>query len=395
MFQQLHACQRFRPINHRYLLLIAAIGHNNPSKSKVEATLDPKRRRPQTRRHPHAMDGLALLEAATDNAADDRDDGVRVASLAAVEELRRELRASLRAVENNLRDAGAVTSGYDAAYFLNQSDARESHKQHPPLFRVVSERLVDGAVARSAAQRFDFDPPDNSRASWKILPLGRAMCLEVWYAFDEDCDGAWSHKEFVEYMAAMEQRDARPDMHAIADSGETWRMFVSDSCELNVDLCMTFPGFVAYRESIEAEHPLQNDLEMLNIAVEWPDLAKIRRSKAAFAEYAAAGESSGMVDITRLPFIMAECGLLATRAEIQEAIDQQRRLDKCLRSIRNLKKALRLFGYYQCSDLAFTGPGTTEDPRVCKSSFRRLLFSGWSPSKKSVRERLTRRTSAD
>jgi hypothetical protein len=329
----------------------------------------------------------SLIEVAAGNAADNRDGSARTASLAAVEELRRELRASLRAVENNLRDAGAVTNGYDAAYFLNQSDARES-QQHPPLFRLVSERIVDDAVARFAAQQFDFDPPDSVRSAWKILPLGRAMCLEVWHTFDEDRDGAWSHKEFVEYMAAMEQRDARPDMHAIADSGETWRMFVSDSCELNADLCMTFPGFIAYRESIEAEHPLQNDLEMLDIAVEWPDFAKIRRSKAAFAEYAAAGESD-MVDIARLPFILAECGLLTTRTEVQEAIDQQRRLDKCLRSIRNLKKALRLFGYYQCSDLPFSGPGTTEDPRICKSSFRRLLFSGWSPSKKSVRERLT------
>lgn len=314
----------------------------------------------------------------------EQDDGVRAASLAAVEQLRRELKASLRSVENNLRDVGAVTDGYDAAYFLNQSDAPDS-RGRPMLFRPVSDRIGDDAVTRFASQRFDFDPPDSSRTSWKILPLGCAMCQRIWQIFDEDRDGAWSHKEFVEYMTAVERREARPDMHAIADSGETWRMYANDSCEINAAFCMTFAGFVAYRESIQAEHPLEKDLELLHIVIEWPDLARIARSKMLFTEYAVASDSE-MVDIAHLPYLLAECGLLTTQAELEEAIGRQRQFDKCLRSIRHLKKALRLFGYYQRSDLPFSTPGTTEEPRICKSSFRRLLFSAWSPSIKTVRD---------
>lgn len=317
---------------------------------------------------------------------EDGDDGAQEhrATLQSVEELRCELRASLRAVASNLRETGAATDGYEAAYFLDVDElqCKSAAKKPAALFRRVSEEADDGLVARLAAQRFDFDPPDAHRSAWRVLPLGRALCRKVWELFDEDGDGAWSHREFVEYMTALEEHGPVAYMHAVADNNETWRMFVSDSCEMNVDLCMTFAGFVAYREAIEADHPLEKDLHLLKIEIEWPEIAFISKTKALFDEYAASGDSFS-IEISRLPYLLAEVGLLASHQDIMDVIERQRQFDKCLKHIRSSKNALRLFGYSQQSDLPYSS-SSMEGPRVCRTSFRRFLFSGWTTTFKTV-----------
>ncbi|RLN69680.1 hypothetical protein BBJ28_00019627 [Nothophytophthora sp. Chile5] len=300
---------------------------------------------------------MELLAASGDGA------GAR-ANEEALREHRRELDVSLRAVENSLREAGAVTDGYSAAYFLAPSSDRE-HSAACVLFRRQRIRVSDEVLARATALRFTFDPPDTHRIVWKLSPLGVAKCQRIWDLFDEDGDDAWTYGEFLEYMAALERTRFRPEMHAIAHSAEVWRMYMSDMCELDDSGRLTFVGFLLYREEIEDDALLSHDLSLLGISLEWKALERLEGIKRLFGEYV--DDLEGGVAAQTAQYLFAEIGLVLSKRETLQIIERRHQFARCLRSVLQLKRTLRLFGYRQKSMLRFTSSDGDVQPRICKS----------------------------
>ncbi|KAF4127164.1 hypothetical protein GN958_ATG23623 [Phytophthora infestans] len=278
----------------------------------------------------------------------------------AILERRHEIRTSLRAVENSLREAGAVTDGYSSAYWLEPPHAHGDSRPLVSLFCRQVEHVSKATLARLAAHRFDFDPPDPVRYYWRLTPLGEAKCRRMWSLFDDDRDGQWTYVEFCEYMAALKCSTNSVELRAFEDSAETWRMYMSDMCELNEERKLTFEGFKRYRELIEDEQPLERDLTTLNISLEWEELERVEIMKQLFDEYVE-GDPMGTVTARAAQYLLAE-----------------------------LKRTLRLFGYRQKSALQFTTEGLSnktghneEQPRICKVGLLSLVFSSWSPAVKT------------
>ncbi|KAJ8575047.1 hypothetical protein ON010_g4170 [Phytophthora cinnamomi] len=311
------------------------------------------------------------------------------ANEAAIQERRHEIRTSLRAVENSLREAGAVTDGYNSAYLLESTTAHWDNLPSGALFRRQAERVSDVALARSAALRFDFDAPDAVRYHWRVTPLGADKCRRIWRLFDADEDEVWTHREFLEYMAALKYSAASPEMKAFEDNAEVWRMYMSDMCELDEDGGLTFDGFVMYRELIEDEQPLARDLSLLGIPLEWEELERVESIKQLFDEYV--DDPSGNVTARAAQYLLAEIGLVLTSEETTEIIERRYQLERCLRFVHQLKRTLRLFGYRQKSTLRFTNEGLGRDERghieeeskICKAGLLSLVFSSWSPAVKT------------
>ncbi|KAG6585031.1 uncharacterized protein IUM83_08569 [Phytophthora cinnamomi] len=312
------------------------------------------------------------------------------ANEAAIQERRHEIRTSLRAVENSLREAGAVTDGYNSAYLLESTTAHWDNLPSGALFRRQAERVSDVALARSAALRFDFDAPDAVRYHWRVTPLGADKCRRIWRLFDADEDEVWTHREFLEYMAALKYSAASPEMKAFEDNAEVWRMYMSDMCELDEDGGLTFDGFVMYRELIEDEQPLARDLSLLGIPLEWEELERVESIKQLFDEYV--DDPSGNVTARAAQYLLAEIGVVLTSEETTEIIERRYQLERCLRFVHQLKRTLRLFGYRQKSTLRFTNEGLGRDERghieeeskICRAGLLSLVFSSWSPAVKTI-----------
>ncbi|GMF20787.1 unnamed protein product [Phytophthora lilii] len=311
-----------------------------------------------------------------------------VANEAAILERRQEIRASLRAVENSLKEAGAVTDGYDSAYLLEFRTARGEALPSSSLFRRQCEHVSEANLTRSAAFRFDFDPADEVRYRWKLLPLGEAKCRQVWRLFDADEDEMWTHREFLEYMAALKCANDSAELKAFEDSAEIWRMYMSDMCELDEEGKLTFEGFVMYRELIEDEHSLARDLMALGISLEWEEVEKTERIKQLFDDYV--DDPTGGVTAKAAQYLLAEIGFVLTREETTEIIERRYQLARALRFVHQLKRTLRLFGYRQKSALKFCNEGlaksghSEEEPRICKVGLLSLVFSSWHPAVKTV-----------
>ncbi|KAG7394467.1 hypothetical protein PHYBOEH_005167 [Phytophthora boehmeriae] len=239
---------------------------------------------------------------------------------AAIQERRVEIRASLRNVENSLRDAGAVTDGYASAYFL-ESNSEDESSSSTSLFRRKAERVSAAILARSAALRFDFDPPDQIRHSWKLTPLGEAKCRRIWSLFDEDQDDAWAYEEFQEYLAALTSSKTSTETRAFTDSEEVWRMYMSDVCELDDDMRLTFEGFKLYRERIEDEQPLARDLALLGVSLQWEELEKSKTVKELFQEYM--DDLKGGLTAKSAQYFLAELGFVLTCRETLQIIERR------------------------------------------------------------------------
>lgn len=308
--------------------------------------------------------------------------GTQVANLAALEERRREVKTKLRTVANSLRDAGAVTNGYDSAYFLERPPPDYPGATiHDRLFRCHQVRVPQESLCREKQLRFDFDPPDAHRTEWRLSALGKEKCAIVFERFDLDQDGAWSYCEFLEYLAALEQERVQPEIHAFADNPEIWQMYMSDLFDMDAHLRLTFSGFIMYREAIEQDTPLEKDLQVLGILMEWNGLAKMRVYSRLFDEYA---DAEGGVDLEMAQYLFAECGCIVPFQELCDTIQRQRMLARCLRSVLQRKRSLRLFGYQQKMGLLYSNPVLSEEPKICKAGFLSLLLSSWTPTPKTV-----------
>eukprot|EP00644_Phytophthora_capsici_P016196 jgi/Phyca11/115572/e_gw1.28.119.1 len=303
------------------------------------------------------------------------------ANEAALLERHHELRSSLRAVENSLREAGAVTNGYNSAYLLESP----TFDLPPSLFRCHIVNVSEATLARSAALRFDFDPPDPVRYEWRLTPLGEAKCRRIWDLFDADKDEMWTHTEFLEYMAALQCDSA--ELKAFEDSAEVWSMYMSDMCELDEEGKLTFQGFKLYRELIEDKQPLMHDLTALGISLEWEELQRMEKIKQLFDEYV--DDPTGNVTAKAAQYLLAEIGFVLTSEETTEIIERRYQHARCQRLIHQLKRTLRLFGYRQKSSLRFTNEGlpkngdNEEQPRMCKVGLLSLVFSSWCPAAKT------------
>ncbi|KAK1931126.1 hypothetical protein P3T76_013315 [Phytophthora citrophthora] len=303
------------------------------------------------------------------------------ANEAALLERRHELRSSLKAVENSLREAGAVTNGCDSAYIL------ESPNFEPPpsLFRRHAVHVSEATLARSAAFRFEFDTPDTVRYKWRLSPLGEAKCRRIWDLFDVDKDEMWTHREFLEYKAALQCQSV--ELKAFEDSAEVWSMYMSDMCELDEEGKLTFQGFKLYRELIEDEQPLIHDLATLGISLEWEELQRMEKIKQLFDEYV--DDPTGNVTAKAAQYLLAEIGFVLTSEETTEIIQRRYQHARCQRFIHQLKRTLRLFGYRQKSTLRFSNEGLSrsgdnvEQPRICKVGLLSLVFSSWYPATKT------------
>lgn len=304
----------------------------------------------------------------------------RAANLAALEERRHELRTKLRTVRASLRDVGAVSTGYDASYNLEAPPVDTAARQlfHRRLVRLSSEQL-----RREAALRLDVDPPDDTRVEWVLAALGHELCAAVFARFDADEDGAWTFGEFLEYLAALEREDKRPDIHAFATNVETWQMYTNDLFDTDAHSRLTFDGFVMYREAIETATPLAIDLRVLGIPIEWSGLARMKMCSALFDEYA---DAEGGVELKAAQFLFAESGRAIPFFELCETVQRQRLLARCHKLILNRKRSLRLFGYRQRTNLVYTNPQLEEEPKICKPAFRSLMFSSWTPTSVTVSE---------
>lgn len=316
------------------------------------------------------------------NAVDDAL-SARAANLAALEERKREVKSKLRAVTNSLRDAGAVTSGYDAAYYLEPppSDFPSGATIHDRLFRCRRVCVSDERLRKEKALRFDFDPPDTTRVEWTLSALGREKCELVFARFDLDDDGAWSYGEFLEYVAALEQERERPDIRAYTDNSEIWQMYMSDLFDTDAYFRLTFTGFMMYREAIEHDTPFECDLKVLEIPMKWDGLEKMRRYDRLFDEYA---DAEGGVELKTAHYLFAESGHAIPLQELYETVQRQRFLARCLMSVLNRKRSLRLFGYRQNSNLLYTNPQLEDEPKICKPAFLSLMLSSWIPTSKTV-----------
>ncbi|EGZ26858.1 hypothetical protein PHYSODRAFT_477229, partial [Phytophthora sojae] len=311
------------------------------------------------------------------------------ANEAAILERRQEIRTSLRAVENSLREAGAVTDGYTSAYLLESPSAHWDNVPSTSLFRRQAVHVSDAELARSAALHFDFDAPDAVRYQWRVSPLGEAKCRRIWSLFDADEDEVWTHREFLEYMAALKCSTESTELRAFEDSEEVWRMYMSDMCELDEDGSLTFDGFVMFRELIEDERPLARDLRLLGISLEWEELERVERIKELFHEYI--DDPSGNVTAKAAQYLLAEIGFALTSEETTEIVERRYQLERCLRFVHQLKRTLRLFGYRQKSTLRFTNEGLSRDDRghneeeskICKVGLLSLVLSSWCPAVKT------------
>lgn len=325
---------------------------------------------------------------ADEDAALERARGQRATRLA-LEEQQRSVKSKLRAASNSLRELGAVANGYDDAYMLVPLPPEYPHENtvHDRLFRLKKTRLDPALVRKLNISRFaDFDAADAVRSQWKISALGLVKCEAVWKLFDADEDGVWDYEEFLEYVTALESgcsesypRTRRP---AFVGSHEMWRMYMCDLYELDRRQQLTFDGFVQYREDLEDNHPLAHDLKLLGISLEWPELEHLRALKRLFGEYSGQDNS---VELKQALFMLHESGRTTTYQELCMAVQRQRYLFRCLRSIRQRKCALRLFGYRQQPALEFTNPVVEEEPRICKTGFLSLVLSSWIPAQQTVR----------
>ncbi|KAL4140404.1 hypothetical protein PRNP1_014688 [Phytophthora ramorum] len=219
------------------------------------------------------------------------------ANEAVILERRDEIRSSLRAVENSLREAGAVTHGYNSAYLL------ESPAAHWNPTTSLFRRTV-ASLTSSAAFRFGFDASDAVRLEWRLLPLGEAKCRKIWTLFDADEDERWTHEEFLEYMAALQCSSDSVELRAFEESAEVWGMYMSDMCELDEEGRLTFQGFVMYREQIEDEQPLTRDLASLGISLEWEELERVEMMKQLFDAYV--DDPTGSVTAKAAQYLLAE-----------------------------------------------------------------------------------------
>ncbi|KAG6966475.1 hypothetical protein JG687_00004828 [Phytophthora cactorum] len=203
----------------------------------------------------------------------------------AILERRYEIRTSLRAVENSLREAGAATDGYNSAYWLESPSAHWDNLSSSSMFYRQAEHVSKATLARSATHRFGFDAPDAVRYHWRLTPLSEAKCRQIWSLFDADKDEKWTHEEFREYMVALQCSKDSVELRAFEDSAEVWRMYMNDMCELVEEGKLTFEGFKMYRELIEDEQPLVRDLAVLGISLEWEELERMETIKQRFDGY--------------------------------------------------------------------------------------------------------------
>ncbi|DBA02822.1 TPA: hypothetical protein N0F65_006612 [Lagenidium giganteum] len=311
---------------------------------------------------------------------DDEDEEWDESTLGLLDERRREVKAQLRVVTSSLREAGAETNGYDTTYFLDPPPPDYANASlHERLFCPCVVRLTDDERTHCNSQRFDFDPVDDVQVHWKASPLGRVKCREVWNLFDVDENDVWSHSEFSEYLAAIEQGQVRIDIHEYASNAEVWAMYMNDHYGLDEDGFLHFDGFVRYREEIEEAWPLAQDLTTLQISLEWPELQHHRAMSKLFDDYVDI-DGDGGVPLERAQFLFSEAGKDATFTELRQVLQHQRNLFQCLFAIRQRKRALRLFGYKQKTTVQFTNPDLDEEPRLCKPSFLSLVLSSWTPT---------------
>lgn len=324
---------------------------------------------------------------ADEDAALERARGQRATRLA-LDEQQRSIKSKLRVAANSLRELGAVANGYDDAYMLvpPPPEYPRENTVHDRLFWLKKTRLDPALVSKLNCMRFsEFDAVDEVRSQWKISALGLVKCEAVWKLFDADEDGVWSYEEFLEYVTALESRNS--DSHAytrrlaFVNSHEMWRMYMCDLYELDRRQQLTFDGFVHYREDLEETHPLADDLKLLGISLEWPELEHLRSLNRLFGEYSGQEMS---VDLKQTLFMLHESSRSTTYQELYMALQRQRYLFRCLRSIRQHKCALRLFGYHQQSAVELTNPILEEEPRICKPGFLSLVLSSWMPAKLTV-----------
>ncbi|KAG1684797.1 hypothetical protein DVH05_010531 [Phytophthora capsici] len=195
----------------------------------------------------------------------------------------------------------------------------------------------------------------------------------------------WTHREFLEYMAALQCDSA--ELKAFEDSAEVWSMYMSDMCELDEEGKLTFEGFKLYRELIEDKQPLMLDLTALGISLEWEELQRMEKIKQLFDEYV--DDPTGNVTAKAAQYLLAEIGFVLTSEETTEIIERRYQHARCQRFIHQLKRTLRLFGYRQKSSLRFTNEGlpkngnNEEQPRMCKVGLLSLVFSSWCPAAKT------------
>ncbi|KUF78058.1 hypothetical protein AM587_10013733 [Phytophthora nicotianae] len=308
----------------------------------------------------------------------------------AILERRHEIRTSLRAVENSLREAGAVTNGYNSAYWLESTNVHWDGLSSSLFLRQV-EHVSKATLARYASHRFNFDAPDPVRYHWRLTPLGKAKCRRIWSLFDADRDDKWTHEEFREYMVGLKCSTDSVELRAFEGSPEIWRMYTSDMCELDEEGKLTFEGFKMYRELVEEDQPLQRDLASLGISLQWEEVEKVTMIKRLFDEYV--DDPMGTVTAKAAQYLLAETGILLTSEETIEIIERRYQHARCQRFIHQLKRTLRLFGYRQQSALRFTNEGlpnktgnNEEQPRICQVGLLSLVFSSWSPALKTHRK---------
>ncbi|KAF1317475.1 hypothetical protein FI667_g14791, partial [Globisporangium splendens] len=146
---------------------------------------------------------------------------------------------------------------------------------------------------------------------------------------------------------------------------------------MDAHLRLTFPGFILCREAIEQDSPLEDDLRVLKIPMEWEGLKKIRGYSRLFDEYAEEG-----VDLKTAQYLFAEAGRILPFHELCDTIHRQRLVARCLKSILQRKRSLRLFGYRQKMRLLYTNPVLDEEPKICKPGFLGLVLSSWMPTPK-------------
>ncbi|OWZ23335.1 hypothetical protein PHMEG_0001812 [Phytophthora megakarya] len=300
---------------------------------------------------------------------------------------RQDIHTSLKAVENSLREAGAVTDGYNSAYSLESLTSQWNSLPSAPLFHRHVVPVYDATLARSRAHRFDFDAPDEVHYHWRLSSLGEAKCRRVWSIFDEDKDDMWTHEEFLEYMAALKCPKDFIELKTFQKNEEVWRMYMSDMCELDEEGKLTFKGFKMYRELIEDEQPLARDLALLGISLECEELQRVETIKQLFDDYV--DDPTGNVTAKAAQYLLAEIGFELTSEETTEVIERRYQHARCQRFIRQLKKTLRLFGYRQKSALRVSNEGVSrngshdEQPRICKAGLLSLVFSSWCPAVKT------------
>ncbi|GLE02549.1 hypothetical protein PINS_up011387 [Pythium insidiosum] len=321
----------------------------------------------------------------SNNNDDDAHEPLRVKiRTAALEEQRREGKARLRVVASALRDAGAVTNGYDLAYDLEPPPRDYAGLSlHERFFRRRVVHVDERVWERRKERSFAFDLPDRERLEWRASALGLAKCDELFHMFDFDLDDAWSYEEFLEYLAAIEylSGETRPEIHAFADNAEVWRMFMTDHYDMDALHCLTLDGFVQYRQDIEDKYPLALDLWLFGISMNWPSLRMHHEIRDHFRAYA---DDDDSVSMRRLQFLLYECDRLATYQDVWQTLRQQRLFFRCHRQVLMQKKALRLFGYRQKTTLLLTTPDLEEDPRVCRAGFLSLVLSRWEPFQLTV-----------